>query len=255
VAAKLDSLKKWTMATYKTTKHSVYEQLGKVERTVDKDLEGRIEGLRDLHRRYKEVLSSAHAFSDNFNRSNTMQRSLAESLYQLSLKEDHLKSELSVNESMRSLCHNGDILQRSMAQFISSLQTLCNKTFEDTLLTINAHEQARLEFDVSRHELILLQQNPNANAVSLAETEQKCNAQKQTYEQFKEDVRVKITLLEEHRIVQIRAQLQLLQQALAAYYSTNAKALEETTGERHGLDEAPAYGANDVVRQSFLEKP
>lgn len=30
VAAKLDSLKKWTVTTYKTTKHSVFEQLGKV---------------------------------------------------------------------------------------------------------------------------------------------------------------------------------------------------------------------------------
>lgn len=37
--------------------------------------------------------------------------------------------------------------------FVSSLSTLCNKTIEDTLITIRHYENARLEFDAYRCDL------------------------------------------------------------------------------------------------------
>jgi len=85
--AKMNSLKKWTVTTYKNTKQSVFEQLGKSDKTVDPELDARIDDLRDLHRRYQDVLLQARQFLALFEQTNNMQRNLAESLYQLSVKE------------------------------------------------------------------------------------------------------------------------------------------------------------------------
>lgn len=46
VRAKLDHFKHWSISTYKCTKQAVYEHLGKCERTVDADMEQKIDMLR-----------------------------------------------------------------------------------------------------------------------------------------------------------------------------------------------------------------
>jgi hypothetical protein len=40
--------------------------------------------------------------------------------------------------------------------FISTLDTLCNKTIEDTITTIRLYEMSRLEYDACRTEMELL---------------------------------------------------------------------------------------------------
>lgn len=90
-AAKIESLKKWTVNTYKTTRHTINEQLGKVTRTVDKELHERIESLRELHRCYQEVLAAALLFVGNFDATTQSQRNFADLVYRLSAKEDALK--------------------------------------------------------------------------------------------------------------------------------------------------------------------
>ncbi|KAH7701667.1 Arfaptin-like domain containing protein, partial [Aphelenchoides avenae] len=252
VTDKLDKLKKWTVTTYKTTKQSVFEQLGKVDKTVDKELETKIDDLRELHRRYKEVSSTAQAFATHLTQTNTLQRSLAEAMYQLSLREDSLKTDLSMGDTLRSVCHNGDQFLRSLGHFTSSLQTLCDKTFEDTLMTIQQHDQARLEFDVCRHELILLQQNPSATRPAIEEKERSCNEAREKYDRTKEDVRVKMALLEEHRIDQMRKQLSEFHRTMAEYYSGNAKALDSAAYDLADANSS-AKRVKATLRSSFLE--
>ncbi|VDM96776.1 unnamed protein product [Thelazia callipaeda] len=142
MAAKIDSLKKWTVSTYKTTKQSICENLGKVERTVDKELEEQVEQLKILHKHYNQVLTMSKSFATNFHQMNEAQKNLAESLYQLSLKEMNLSTECSSNcDSLRSVAHNGELLERALSFFLSSLKTLCEKTIEDTMQTVRNHDQ------------------------------------------------------------------------------------------------------------------
>ncbi|VDM37730.1 unnamed protein product [Toxocara canis] len=245
MAAKIDSLKKWTVTTYKTTKQSICENLGKVERTVDRELEDQIESLKDLHRRYNQVYLMSKLFNSHFHQLNETQKNLAESLYQLSLKENSLQSECTSNsESLRLMAHNGELLERALSFFLSSMKTLCEKTIEDTLLT------ARLEYDVHRHEAETLRQQANSSAESIAVADRRCEAQKEKYERLKEDVRVKMTLLEENRLKVMRKQLLLLHNALMTYFSGNAKALQSTM-DQLGAD---ANDANSGVAPSFLEQ-
>lgn len=249
MAAKIDSLKKWTVSTYRTTKQSICENLGKVERTIDRELEEQIEQLKMLHRHYNQVLAMSKLFTSHFHEMNEAQKGLAESLYQLSLKETSLRTECTPNcESLKSMAHNGELLERALAFFLSSLTTLSEKTIEDTMFTIHNHDQARLEYDVYRNEVASLQHS-GANPEAVAEAESRCNQHRERYEQLKADVKVKLKLLEENRLKVMRKQLLLLQNALSAYFSGNAKALQSAM-ENLNFGEA----GNDGVAPSFLEQ-
>lgn len=58
---------------------------------MDKDLDDRIESLRDLQQRYKNVLSNANIYLSHFDATSKAQQALADAIYQLSVKEDSLK--------------------------------------------------------------------------------------------------------------------------------------------------------------------
>ncbi|VDK58331.1 unnamed protein product [Anisakis simplex] len=147
------------------------------------------------------------------------------------------------------MAHNGELLERALTFFLSSLRTLCEKTIEDTLLTIHNHDQARLEYDVHRNEVETLKHQTNLNSEAISNATQRCELQREKYERLKEDVKIKMTLLEENRIKVMRKQLVLLHNALMAYFSGNARALQSTM-EQLSAD----YDANSGVAPSFLEQ-
>lgn len=57
-------------------------------------MDNRINNLHDLHNRYREILNAATAYSTHFNALNNANKMLAESFYQLSLRETDLKETL-----------------------------------------------------------------------------------------------------------------------------------------------------------------
>ena len=65
-AAKLESLKNWSISTYKCTKQLISEKLGKSTRTTDVEIESQIENLRDIQRKYLNILRLARALSSHF---------------------------------------------------------------------------------------------------------------------------------------------------------------------------------------------
>ena len=73
------------------------------------------------------------------------QRSLGDAFGELAQKSTELAEEFSYNaETQKSLCANGETLLGALTFFTSSVSTLCNKTMEDTLLTVKQYESARL---------------------------------------------------------------------------------------------------------------
>jgi arfaptin len=120
--------------------------------------------------------------------------------------------------------------------FSSSMSTLCDKTMEDTLLTIRNYEAARLEYDANRFDLETLQTTLNNNNNN---NEQKTHQQieiiekdieiyHQKYNQLKSDVKIKLKFLDENRVKVMKKQLVLFHKAIVAYYSGNAQSLEGT---------------------------
>ena len=61
-----NNIKKWTISTYKCSRQSLYERLGKTSKTVDPELEEQIEALRDTQRKYSNILRLAKTLSGHF---------------------------------------------------------------------------------------------------------------------------------------------------------------------------------------------
>lgn len=104
-------------------------------------MDNRISTLHDLHNRYREILHAATAYSTHFNALINANKMLAESFYQLSLREVELKETLTGrNEALRQFALHGEEFSKQLSYFVSSMDTLCNKTIKDTLLTVQIYE-------------------------------------------------------------------------------------------------------------------
>lgn len=79
--------------------------------------------------------------------------------------------------------------------FISTLDTLCNKTIDDTINTIRFYEISRLEYDACRTEIQFIQIDSQLN-----EKQQEFQKYKEKYEKLKCDVSIKLKFLEENQV-------------------------------------------------------
>ncbi|CAF4376252.1 unnamed protein product, partial [Adineta steineri] len=149
--------KQWGLSTYKCTKQTLYEKLGKTIRTVDVELESQIEQLRETKRRYENVLALARSYANHFSNLLNTQRALSDTFLDLKHKSFHLCDEYGYNaDTQNLLVRHGEILMGALNYFISTLDTLCNKTIEDTITTIRLYETSRLEYDACRTDMELL---------------------------------------------------------------------------------------------------
>ncbi|CAK9796464.1 ARFIP2 [Anthophora plagiata] len=229
--SKIESIKNWSISTYKCTRQLMYEKLGKTSRTVDSELETQIELLRDTQRKYCNVLRLSRALASHFHHVVQTQHALGEAFSELAQKSPELQEEFLYNsETQRYLTKNGETLLRALNFFVSSVNTLCNKTIEDTLFTVRQYETARIEYDAYRTDLETLAQitkNDNSNVARLEVAQANYEEHKQTFEKLRSDVSIKLKLLDENRINVMHKQLFLFHNAVSAYSSGNQTALED----------------------------
>ncbi|KAF4082072.1 hypothetical protein AMELA_G00147480 [Ameiurus melas] len=199
---KFDMVKKWGLNTYKCTKQMISERFGRGSRTVDLELEAQIEVLRDTKRKYENVLRLARALTNHFYSMVQTQHALGDTFADLSQKSPELRDEFGYNaETQKLLCKNGETLLGAINFFVSSINTLVNKTMEDTLMTIKMYENARLEFDAYRADLEELNMGPR-DAVTIARidaAQEQYQIHKDKYERLRNDVSIKLKFLEENK--------------------------------------------------------
>ncbi|KAM6907445.1 arfaptin-2b isoform 1-T1 [Xenentodon cancila] len=228
---KLETVKKWGLNTYKCTKQMISERFGRGSRTVDLELEAQIEVLRDTKRKYESVLRLARALTNHFYNMVQTQHALGDTFADLSQKSPELRDEFGYNaETQKLLCKNGETLLGAINFFVSSINTLVNKTMEDTLMTIKMYENARLEFDAYRSDLEELSMGPR-DAVAMARIEaaqQQYQVHKEKYERLRSDVTIKLKFLEENKVKVMHKQLLLFHNAISAYFAGNQQQLEQT---------------------------
>ncbi|CAD6188305.1 unnamed protein product [Caenorhabditis auriculariae] len=233
VAGKVESIKKWTIGTFKNSRQQLLEHMGKIDKTVDPEFEEKCDSLKEIHQRYGAVVLASRQFSQVLSQMAAAEKKFSESFFQLSVKEDQLKAQCNATaEVMKQVGEQASSLDICLRYFISSMETIYSQTIADTLETIYSTEAARIEYDVHRHELANLQNSPTENASEkVSEASEACETHRKKYEQYKEDVKVKLKLLEENRIQVVSTQLEKIHAALAAYYSGNAKLLESSVRE------------------------
>merc|ERR1712025_49730 len=228
---KLDNIKKWTISTYKCSRQSLYERLGKTSKTVDPELEEQIEALRDTQRKYSNILRLAKTLSGHFFNMVQTQNSLGECFSDLAHKSPELQQEFLYNaEAQRNLTKNGQQLLASLNFFVSSVNTIVNKTMEDSLATVKMYETARIEYDAYRTDLEFYSsaRDTEINQLRMAETQVRFNEKKTEFEKLRADVQIKLKFLDDNRVKVMAKQLLLFHTAVSAYFSGNQEALEES---------------------------
>uniref|UniRef100_UPI0035900C4D arfaptin-2-like isoform X2 n=1 Tax=Myxine glutinosa TaxID=7769 RepID=UPI0035900C4D len=246
----LDLLRSWSINTYKCTRQLVWEHLGRGSRTVEPELLGRIQLLQESQRRYRGLLRTARALHTHFQQTLHAQCALADAFADLARKGDELQEEFSFNaETQRLLQRNGDVLLGAMDVFLTSLNTLVNKTMVDTLMTVGQYEASRLEYDAFRADLESLS-TPGAGTVNSQQEVQKAQQLQQArvrvethwrkYEQLRSDVTVKLNFLEENKVKVMQKQLLFFRKATAAYFTGNQQELERAAREAGARLETPA---------------
>ncbi|KAM6942229.1 arfaptin-1 isoform 3-T3 [Lycodopsis pacificus] len=233
---KLDLVRKWSINTYKCTRQILSEKLGRGSRTVDLELEAQIEVLRDNKRKYQNVIKLAQTLSGQLSQIMQTQRQLGDAFADLSLKSPELHEEFGFNaDTQKLLSKNGDTLLGAINSFISSVNTLVDKTIEDTLVNIKQYEFARVEYDAYRTDLEELNLGPR-DATTMPKIElsqQQFQIHREKYERMRNDVSVKLKFLEENKVKVLHNQLILFHNAIAAYYAGNQQQLEQTLKQFH----------------------
>lgn len=243
---RLEDLRKWSLSTYKCTRQIISEKLGKGSRTIDPELEQQIEILRETQLKYLNVLRLARALWTHFNNVVATQRQLADSFTELGQKSPELQEEFTYNaETQKALIRNGETLLGALNFFISSINTLCNKTMEDTLQTIKMYETARIEYDAYRTEMEnfspSITSQPSATSTShpngandpsqiarVVDTQANFSIHKDKFDKLRSDVAIKLKFLDENKVKVMHKQLLLFHNAISAYFSGNQSALDAT---------------------------
>ncbi|XP_066287882.1 arfaptin-2-like isoform X10 [Branchiostoma lanceolatum] len=253
--SKIESIKNWSLKQIKCTRQILSERFGRGSRTVDLQLEAQIEVLRDTQRKYQQVLRLARGMASHFYNVVQTQRALGDTFSDLAQKSPELQEEFTYNaETQKALCKNGETLLSAINFFTSNVNTLVNKTMEDTLLTIRQYEQARVEYDAYRTDLEQLQLGPKDAAVQarMKDADSNFQAHKDKFDRLRGDVAVKLkfleenkphqdkfsrlsgdvavklSLLEDNKVKVMHKQLLLFHNAISAYFAGNQTALEAT---------------------------
>ncbi|XP_062414836.1 arfaptin-1-like [Pungitius pungitius] len=227
----LERVRQWSITTYKCTRQAVSERLGRGSRTVDLDLEPRLELLKDDRQRYDGATKLAQTLANQLAQFSVTQKSLGDAFAELSLKTPPLHVEFGVNaNAQRFLSKNGETLTASLNAFTSDMNTLINKTIGDTMINAKRYEAARVEYDAYRVDLEELNLGPrDALTLPRLERAQKdFQSQRERYQRVRDDLSVKVRLLQENKVKVLHQQLWLLHAAVAAHTASCHAFLEQS---------------------------
>lgn len=230
---KLERVRKWSISTYKCTRQALSEKLGRGSRTVDLDLEPRLELLRDDRQRYDHVTKLAQTLANQLTEFTLTQKTLGDAFTELGLKTPTLHVEFGVNaEAQKFLSKSGETLIAAVQAFRSDMDTLVNKTMEDTMINARQYEAVRIEYDAYRVDLEELNLGPR-DPVTLPKLElaqKDFQSQRERYQRTRDDLSVKVKLLEENKVRVLHQQLWRLHSAVAAHSLSCQSFLERNIG-------------------------
>lgn len=197
-------LKEWGAHQIRVTKQLVSEKFGRGTRTVDPNLDERIESLKQTQKKYAQLMNLATQFQTQFGQVVETQKSLAEHFAFMSVRTPELHTEFHYNsDTQKQVARNGETLLAAVQFFVSNMQTVCTKTMEDTLQTVKGYEDSRLTYDAYRNDLEQLKKQANTSekaAARLPTASAEFEVYKGIFEQLRSDVDIKLKLLDENKV-------------------------------------------------------
>ena len=180
-------------------------------------MEKKIEILLDTQAKYNRILTLAKSLNAHMFNVIQAQKSLAELFSELSFKQPDLHDAFTSNaNTQKSLVKNGDALLSAIRFFIDAMDTLVNKTTQDTVMTVKQYQYARVQFDAYRNETesslgseaTTHSTAPNGTSptttthgtMSSSESDGNLEQHKSRFETLHKDVDIKLKLLDENRV-------------------------------------------------------
>ncbi|XP_056884009.1 arfaptin-1-like isoform X1 [Takifugu flavidus] len=248
----LQRVRRWSVSKYKATRQALSEKLGRGSRTVDLDLESQLDLLRDDRQRYENVTALAQTLANQLAQFTATQKTLGDAFSDLGLKTPPLHVEFSLNaDAQKFLSKSGKTLSDAIGAFTSDMNTLVNKTMEDTMINARQYEAARIQYDAYRVDLEELNLKPrDTNTLpKLERAQREFQDQRERYQKIRHDLSVKVKLLEENKVKVLHHQLWLLHGAMAAHTLSCHSFLDQSL--QHAMTELKNMAAGSA---SFLEE-
>ncbi len=198
------SFREWSSHQIKVSKQMFSERFGSGLRTVDTQLETRIETLKETQKKYAHLIALSVQFGIHFSQVLETQKALAEHFAFMSVRAPELHTEFRCNsDSQKSLAKNGEILLATVRSYTAGVQIVCSKTMEDTLVTVREYDSVRVTYDAYRNELEILKKQA-VTSQKLAERVPAATAEfdkkKAKFEKLRNDVDIKLKLLDENKV-------------------------------------------------------
>lgn len=217
---KLQRVRAWSITTFKCTRQALAEKMGRGSRTVDLELEPRLELLKDDRQRYDHMTKLAQTLANQITQLSVTQKAMGDAFADLSVKTPSLHTQFGLNaEAQRYLSKSGETLSAAITSFTSDMNTLVNKTIEDTMINAKQYEAVRIEYDAYRVDLEELNLGPRdpVTVPKLEEAQRSFQEQRERYQRSRDDLSVKLKLLEENKVKVLHNQLWLLHNAVASH--------------------------------------
>ncbi|KAG7253730.1 hypothetical protein CRUP_004628 [Coryphaenoides rupestris] len=203
VSEKLEMVRRWSVTTYMCTRQTLSERLGTGSRTVDLDLEPQLEDLIENQHRYGHLTKLADTLANQMARFAVTQKSLGDALAELSLRSPSLNVQFGMNaDAQHFQSRRGEGLATAVGSFSQEVNTLVSSTMEDTLLTVKQYQRHRVEYDAYRCDLEDLNLGPRdtSTRAKLDQVERTFQNHRRRYLQSRDDLSVKLQLLEENKV-------------------------------------------------------
>lgn len=191
--AKIEALKQ-----LRITKQFVGERYGSASKTIDQEVNDKMQTMTYRRDRYQKLQTAAEAMWKDYNKFCKSQLAFGECLREIGAMTPEISETLiTVGETQSRVANTAQPMLLSLSRFSSGIQTLVEKTMQDSLQSASRLNTTRLEYDGLRQEL---DQQRVRHMGANPELQHKFHTCQELYARQREELLVKLQLLDENRV-------------------------------------------------------
>ena len=202
-------------------KQWVNEKYGQGTKTIDQEVYEKVNRLKGEKSLYQKLLKQSKQYLDDHKRMQKSQVAFGELLKEVGSKTPEAATSLNISGNTQCrIAHAQEPNGLALYRLASAIETLVTKTMEDSMSSATRLATTRLEFDAIRTELDEIQRKQGGLPSNDVKLLHKYRGIQETYGKQREELLVKLQLLEENRI-------RVLKTTMETFDSSQAKAISD----------------------------
>jgi len=202
------------------TKRKLMESLGDEPANIDPELQLVIDKLQMTASEYTNLYKLANKMYYDFKAFAETQKLLGSHLYEIGVKEEEgiRESLQEIGTVHRNLEKDSIVLLKSLGGLIESIKTFRNAAVQDTLINLERYTETRQEYEGIIMLINDLEQQTEPPQDEIAQAKQLAEETKILVNKYAEDLKTKVSILDEKRIQVVKTQLKTYIETLCSYY-------------------------------------